>query len=81
VQATRVTLTDALRGQVSGGVQSSTLRRILTSQVAVSPILLIVLRRSSERKRDSSDRFGLETDGVIRSGRAAATARSLMHAR
>ena len=43
LQATRLTLTDALRGQVSGGVQSSTLRRILvTSQVAVSLLLLIV---------------------------------------
>lgn len=43
LQATRLTLTDALRGQPSGGVRSSTLRNLLvTGQVTVSLVLLIV---------------------------------------
>jgi predicted permease len=43
LQATRVTLTDALRGRALGTVKSSTLRNVLvTSQVAVSLLLLIV---------------------------------------
>jgi putative ABC transport system permease protein len=43
LQATRVTLTDALRGQMTGAVRSSTLRNLLiTTQVAVSLVLLIV---------------------------------------
>ena len=67
LQATRLTLTDALRGQVSGGVQSSTLRRILvTSQVAVSLLLLIVattLVRNGTAIQATD--LGLETAGVI----------------
>ena len=67
LQATRVTLTDALRGQVSGGVQSSTLRRILvTSQVAVSLLLLIVaatLVRNGTAIQATD--LGLETAGII----------------
>jgi predicted permease len=43
LQATRITLTDALRGQITGAVRSSTLRNLLiTTQVAVSLVLLIV---------------------------------------
>jgi len=43
LQATRLTLTDALRGQPSGALRSSTLRSILvTGQVTVSLVLLIV---------------------------------------
>ncbi len=67
LQATRVTLTDALRGQVTGGLQSSTLRRILvTSQVAVSLLLLIVaatLVRNGTAIQATD--LGLETRGVI----------------
>jgi predicted permease len=67
LQATRVTLIDALRGQVSDRVQSSTLRRILvTSQVAVSLLLLIVaatLVRNGTAIQTTD--LGLETRGII----------------
>jgi predicted permease len=43
LQATRVTLTDALRGQLNDAVRSGTLRNLLiTGQVTVSLVLLIV---------------------------------------
>jgi putative ABC transport system permease protein len=67
LQATRLTLTDALRGQLSGGVQSSTLRRVLiTSQVTVSLLLLIVaatLVRNGTAIQATD--LGLETHGVV----------------
>ena len=67
LQATRVALTDALRGHVSAGVRSSTLRRILvTSQVAVSLLLLIVaatLVRNGTAIQATD--LGLETAGII----------------
>jgi predicted permease len=67
LQATRVTLTDALRGQQAGAVRSSTLRNLLiTSQVAVSLVLLIVaatLVRNGAAIRGID--LGLEAAGVI----------------
>jgi predicted permease len=67
LQATRLTLTDALRGQPSGGVRSSTLRNVLvTSQVAVSLLLLVVaatLVRNGAAVRATD--LGMDTDGVI----------------
>ncbi len=43
LQATRVTLTDALRGQLTGAIRGGTLRSLLiTTQVTVSLVLLIV---------------------------------------
>ena len=43
LQATRVTLTDALRGQLTGAIRSGTMRSLLiTGQVTVSLVLLIV---------------------------------------
>ena len=67
LQATRVTLTDALRGQITTAIRSSTLRTLLgTSQVAVSLVLLIVaatfVRNSAAV---STTNLGLEPDGVI----------------
>ena len=67
LQATRVTLTDALRGQFSGALRSSMLRNLLvTSQVAVSLLLLVVattLVRNGAAIRATD--LGLQTDGVI----------------
>ena len=58
LQATRVTLTDALRGQLTGAIRSGTLRSLLiTGQVTVSLVLLD--RRDDdpqERRHDSGDR-------------------------
>ena len=43
LQATRMTLTDALRGQISGAIKHSTLRNFLVGgQVAISLALLVV---------------------------------------
>jgi predicted permease len=67
LQATRLTLTHALRGQPGGSVRSSTLRSVLvTSQVAVSLVLLIVattLVRNGAAIRATD--LGMETHGVI----------------
>jgi predicted permease len=67
LQATRLTLTDALRGQLTGAIRSRTLRRVVvTSQVAVSLLLLVVaatLMRNGASMRAVD--LGLETDGVI----------------
>jgi macrolide transport system ATP-binding/permease protein len=67
LQATRLTLTDALRGQPSGAVKSSTLRNLLvTGQVAVSLLLLIVAAtvvRNGAAIRATD--LGLNTTGVI----------------
>ncbi|HEY7500511.1 MAG TPA: ABC transporter permease [Vicinamibacterales bacterium] len=67
IQATRLTLTDALRGQPSAGVKSSTLRNLLvTSQIAVSLLLLIVaatLVRNSAAIRSAD--LGFRPDDVI----------------
>jgi predicted permease len=67
LQATRVSLTDALRGQLSGGVSSATLRKVLvTGQVAVSLLLLIVAATLVRNGRaiQATD-LGLETGGII----------------
>ena len=67
LQATRLTLTDALRGQLTRGVRSSTLRRLLiTSQVTVSLVLLIVA--ATIVKNGATIRqveLGMQTAGVI----------------
>jgi predicted permease len=67
VQATRVSLTDALRGQLSGGVSSATLRKVLvTGQVAVSLLLLIVAATLVRNGRaiQATD-LGLDTGAII----------------
>ena len=67
LQATRVSLTDALRGQLSGGVSSATLRKVLvTGQVAVSLLLLIVAATLVRNGRaiQATD-LGLETSDII----------------
>ena len=67
LQATRVSLTDALRGQLSSGVSSATLRKILvTGQVAVSLLLLIVAATLVRNGRaiQATD-LGLETGHII----------------
>ena len=57
LQATRLSLTDALRGQATGAIRNSTMRNLLvTSQVAVSLLLLIVaatLVRNATAIRDT----------------------------
>ena len=67
LQATRVTLTDALRGQASSAVTSSRLRNLLvTGQVAVSLLLLIVastLVRNGAAIRSTD--LGFQTDRII----------------
>jgi hypothetical protein len=85
LQATRVTLTDALRGQAVGAVSSSMLRRLLiTAQVTVSLLLLIVaatLVRNGTAIRATD--VGFATDRVIsvRPGRNdAATVARTYHA-
>jgi predicted permease len=67
LQATRVTLTDALRGQATSGVRNSTLRGVLvTSQVAVSLLLLIVAATLVHNgKAIRATDLGLETGGVV----------------
>ena len=67
LQATRLTLTDALRGHAANGLRSSTLRNLLvTGQVAVSLVLLIVastIVRNGAAIR--ATHLGLETQDVI----------------
>jgi hypothetical protein len=67
LQATRVSLTDALRNQPSSGIKRSTLRSFLiTAQVTVSLILLIVaatLVRNGTAIRATD--LGIDTGGVI----------------
>jgi predicted permease len=67
LQATRVSLTDVLRGQLSDGVSSATLRKVLvTGQVAVSLLLLIVAATLVRNGRaiQATD-LGLETGDII----------------
>jgi predicted permease len=83
LQATRLTLTDALRGQISGAIKSSTLRSFLVgSQVAISLALLIVaatLVRNGGAIRGTD--LGLNPNGVIsvnqRGNNRALTARAV----
>ena len=67
LQATRLTLTDALHGQPGSRIRSGTLRNVLVgSQVAVSLLLLVVaatLTRNASAVRATD--VGMETDGVI----------------
>jgi predicted permease len=67
LQATRMSLTDALRGQLTGAIRSGTLRGLLvTSQVTVSLVLLIVaatLVRNGSLVRATN--LGMETAGVV----------------
>jgi predicted permease len=67
LHATRLTLTDALRGQLSAAIRGSSLRKwLITSQVAVSLVLLIVavtLVRNGTAIRATN--LGLDTSGVI----------------
>jgi predicted permease len=67
LQATRLNLTDALRGQATSVIRGSTLRSLLvTGQVAVSVILLIVaitLVRNSVAIRGTD--FGLDANGIV----------------
>ncbi len=67
LQATRLSLTDALRGQATGAIRSSTMRNLLvTSQVAVSLLLLIVaatLVRNATAIRATD--LGFQTEHVI----------------
>jgi cell division protein FtsX len=67
LQATRLTLMEALRGQVSATIRSSSLRNLLvTSQVAVSLLLLVVsatLVRNGVAIRATD--LGMRTTGVI----------------
>jgi predicted permease len=67
LQATRLTLTDALRGQLTGAIRSGTLRTVLvTGQVAVSLLLLVVaatLMRNGASIRAID--LGFQTDRVI----------------
>ena len=79
LQATRLSLTDALRGQVTAAIRSSTLRNLLgTCQVAVSLVLMIVaatLVRNGSAVRATD--LGLMTAGVI-SVRPGPTDRTLV---
>jgi predicted permease len=67
LQATRLRLTEALRGQASATIRSSSLRNLLvTSQVAVSLLLLVVsvtLVRNGVAIRATD--LGMRTAGVI----------------
>ncbi len=67
LQATRLTLTDALRGQVTAVFRGSRLRRLLiTGQVAVSLLLLVIAAtfiRNGSAIRNAD--FGLDPGGVI----------------
>ena len=67
LQATRLTLTNALRGEVSSGVRASWLRNVLViSQVAVSLVLIIVattlVRNGSALKATN---IGFDTHGIV----------------
>jgi predicted permease len=67
LQATRVTLTDALRGQLTGTIRGGTMRSLLiTGQVTVSLVLLIVattILRNGATIRGID--LGMRTAGVI----------------
>jgi predicted permease len=67
LQATRVTLTDALRGQLTGALRGGTIRSLLiTGQVTVSLLLLIVattILRNGATIRGID--LGMQTAGVI----------------
>jgi predicted permease len=67
LQATRISLTDALRGQLTSTIRSSVLRGLLvTSQVTVSLVLLIfagTLVRNGAAIRGTN--IGVDTSGVI----------------
>jgi predicted permease len=67
LQATKMTLTDALRGQPGAGVRSATLRNLLvTSQVSVSLVLLVVavtLVRNAAAIRGTE--LGLDISGIM----------------
>ena len=67
LQATRMSLTDALRGQITAAIRSSVLRGLLvTGQVTVSLVLLIfaaTLVRNGSAIRATT--IGMDTDGVI----------------
>ena len=67
LQATRVVLTDALRGQLTGAIRSGTMRSLLiTGQVTVSLVLLIVA--TTILKNGATIRgvnLGMHTAGVI----------------
>ena len=79
LQATRVSLTDALRAQLTGSIRGSTLRGVLvTGQVTVSLVLLIVaatLVRNGDTIRSTN--VGMDTTGVIsvRGGNASGLVR------
>ena len=83
LQATRLTLTDALRGQISGAIKHSTLRNFLVGgQVAISLALLVVaatLVRNGGAVRTTD--LGLNPNGVIsvnqRGDNKALTARAV----
>ena len=83
LQATRLTLTDALRGQISGAIKHSTLRSFLVGgQVAISLALLVVaatLVRNGGAIRTTD--LGLNPGGVIsvnrRGDNKALTARAV----
>ena len=83
LQATRLTLTDALRGQISGTIRHSTLRSFLVGgQVAISLALLVVaatLVRNGGAIRTTD--LGLNPNGVIsvnqRGDNKALTARAV----
>jgi hypothetical protein len=67
LQATRVSLTDALRGQITGALRGGTLRRLLiTGQVTVSLVLLIlattIVKNGATIQRVD---LGMRTAGVI----------------
>jgi putative ABC transport system permease protein len=83
LQATRLSLTDAIRGQISGAIRSSTLRNFLVGgQVAISLALLIVaatLVRNSGAIRATD--LGFDSNGVLsvnqRGDNKALTARAV----
>jgi len=67
LQATRLTLTSALRGELSSGVRGSRLRNVLViSQVAVSLVLIVaaatLVRNGSSLQRTD---VGFQTDRVV----------------
>jgi hypothetical protein len=80
LQATRLTLTDALRGQPSGHLHASTLRNLLIiGQVTVSIVLLVcaaTLVRNSAALAATD--LGFETAGVLRVRPPARDAHALL---
>jgi predicted permease len=67
LQATRVSLTHALRGQLGGGLRASTLRNLLvTSQITVSLVVLIAAATLVRNGMALSEMdLGLSTEGII----------------